>query len=337
MILLTGGSGFLGGHLLVALLEKHPKIKVLHRKPIESCQKALSSMLGFYQLNPEVFFNKVQWVKGDVLDVDSICDAMEGVTHVYHCAAMVSFNKSDHPLMMKTNVEGTANVVNACLKMGIQKLGHVSSIAALGRVLKNELNTEETLWKNSPLNSAYSVSKYLAEQEVWRGIEEGLPAVIINPSVILGPNPWDSGTAKLFSLVWNGLQFYTPGSNGYVDVRDVARTMILLMESEIINERYIVSSENLNYKQLFSMIAKSLRKKPPHIEAGKYLTTLTVMASSIVSFFTGKKPFITKETASTAQKSYQYSSQKLKNAIMFEFIPIEKTIKETANYFLETH
>ncbi len=337
MILLTGGTGFLGGHLLVALLKKHESVKVIHRKSIEKCKQQLLPVFNFYTDEPEAIFNKIQWVEADVLDIHSLMDALEGVTHVYHCAAIVSFNKSDKEHMMRTNVEGTANVVNACLKQGIQKLCHVSSIAALGRVQHNELNTEASLWKNSPLNSSYSISKYHSEQEVWRGIEEGLQAVMVNPSVILGPNQWQLGTAKLFELVWKGLKFYTKGSNGYVDVRDVAKAMIQLMESDISAERYIISSENLNYHKLFNLMALHLHKKPPQIEAGAFLSKLAVIASSLYSLLSGKAPFITKETASTAQRAYQYSNDKIRNAINFTFIPIEETIRETSEYFLKTY
>ncbi|MEI8204170.1 MAG: NAD-dependent epimerase/dehydratase family protein, partial [Bacteroidota bacterium] len=201
----------------------------------------------------------------------------------------------------------------------------------------NEFNTEAFVWKNSPLNSAYSLSKYQSELEVWRVIEEGLPAVIVNPSVILGPNEWQSGTAKFFELVYSGLKFYTKGTNGYVDVRDVANVMIQLMESDISAERFIISSENLNYQKLFSLIAHYLHKKPPQIEAGKSLSKLAVVAGSCYSFFSGKKPFITKETARTAQKSYYYSNNKISTALNFNFIPIEETIKETSEYFLKTY
>jgi nucleoside-diphosphate-sugar epimerase len=237
--------------------------------------------------------------------------------------------------MFKTNVEGTANVVNLALKYKIEKLCYVSSIAAIGRTESEALITEETVWKNSDKNSNYSKSKNAAEREVWRGIEEGLNAVIVNPSVILGPGDWKQGSSKIFDTLWKGTNFYTEGVNAFVDVKDVASIMRLLMHSKIINERYILSSENLSYKEVFTKILLSFDKKPPRYKASLLLLNLVWRLEKLKGFLLNTKPLITKETVNTSQNKYFYSSAKVINALSFEFIPIDKCIKDCCK-FLKT-
>ena len=333
MILVTGGTGLVGSHLLFDLINSGEKVRALKRK--SSNLDNVKNVFGYYSDNANDLFNKIEWADGDVLDIFSLEDAMKDVSEIYHCAGMVSFEPGNEKFLMKVNVNGTANVVNIALDKKIKKLCYVSSISSLGRAEHDGFVDEQTHWVSSNKNSHYSVSKYGGEREVWRGIEEGLDAVIVNPSIILGPGNWNSGSSRVFTSVLKGLKFYTVGVNGFVDVRDVSKAMVQLMESKIKNERFILNSENISYQKLFNLIAKYLGKKPPTIHAGKFLSAVVWREEKIRSFITGSKPFITKETARTANSTYRYSTKKIETKLNFEFIPIEKTIKDSAELFLK--
>lgn len=229
---------------------------------------------------------------------------------------------------MRMNTEGTANLVNAALEKKISKLCHVSSIAALGRPeQQSDLIDENLVWKTSRHNSMYAISKYGAEREVWRGTAEGLNVVIVNPAIILGIAGPGMGSSRLFNTVYNGLRFYPPGKNGFVDVRDVVRAMMLLMDSDIKNERFILSAANLEYRKLFSLMAEAFGKPAPSVSVSPALSGLAWRIEKIRSAIKGSKPLITRETANTAVQQYTYSSEKIKKALGFEFTPIEETVR----------
>lgn len=333
MILVTGGTGLVGSHLLFDLINSGKKVRALKRK--SSNLDNIKKVFGYYSDDVEKLFEKIEWFDGDVLDIFSLEDAMKDISEIYHCAGMVSFEPGNEELLTKVNVNGSANVVNIALDKKIKKLCYVSSIAALGRAEHNGFVDEQTHWVSSNKNSLYSVSKFGGEREVWRGIEEGLDAVIINPSIILGPGNWNSGSSRFFTTIWKGLKFYTKGVNGFVNVRDVSKAMVQLMESEIKNERFILNSENISYQNLLNLIAKYLNKKPPTIHAGKFLSAIAWREEKIRSFITRSKPFITKETARTANSDYRYSTKKIEKYLNFKFIPIEKTVKDNAGLFLK--
>ena len=236
--------------------------------------------------------------------------------------------------MMKVNIEGTSNVVNASLEKGIKKLCHVSSVAAFGTSERGNIISETIKWKSSPHNSNYDISKYGAEREVWRGAEEGLPVVIVNPSIILGAGNWTQGSPQLFHTVYKGLRIYSTGAAGFVDVQDVARAMILLMESEIKNQRFILSAENHPYKFFLEKTADALGKSRPKIKVGKFLTSIGWRFDKLKSLFAGKPHLITKEIARGACGKSFYSSEKIKQQLGFEFTPVEKTISEVAKIYL---
>jgi nucleoside-diphosphate-sugar epimerase len=320
MILVTGGTGFLGSYLLQLLVNGKEPIRALFR----SANK------------PRFQHSLIEWVEGDVLDYLSLESAMTNVSKVYHCAAVVSFETSDRAHLLKSNVEGTANVVNAALAMGVKKLAYVSSIAALGRSISQEqLIDEQTIWENGNANSGYAISKMLAEREVWRGTIEGLPAVIVNPGMILGAGDWNSGTAAFFKTIYNGLKFYTNGSNGFVGVEDVAEVLMQLMESNIENERYVLVEDNYHYQFIFEKIANSLGVKAPNVEAKPWMSALVWRILAVRKMLTGKKSVITKETASNATLNCSYSNAKIKAAISFKFTPIEEVISKTGKMFLQ--
>ena len=331
MILVTGGTGLLGAHLLFDLLQTEDKVSAIKRE--HSSLKIISQIFSYYTHKPQNYLDRIEWVNAEITDYVSVEDAMIGVDTVYHCAAVVSFQKNDEALMMETNIGGTKNIVNACLYHKVDKLIHVSSIAALGRALPKEMTTETTAWNDHDKTSAYSLSKYGSELEVWRGIAEGLNAAIINPSVIVGPGDWQHGSPQLFGLINKGLKYYTNGTNGYVYVRDVTQIMIKLMNSSISEERFIVNASNLSYKSLFEMMAKSLEKEAPKIEAKPWMLQLAWRAFKLKCIFTGIAPSITKSTARSSMQHYTYSSKKLIDAIAFEYMPIGKAIQMVGTQF----
>lgn len=300
MIFVTGSTGLVGSHLLFRLV-KNGKSPIALKRPFSDLTKT-KNVFSYYEKVPSDLFEKIKWVDGDILDGNLLIDQLKDIHEVYHCAAAVSFQSSDKNALTDTNVIGTTNIVNACLENKINKLVHVSSIGTLGRADASGIVTEETYWNNKR-TSAYSTSKYKAEMEVWRGIAEGLNAVIVNPSIILGPGNWQDGSSKLFTTVFNGLKFYTTGTNGFVDVRDVANIMIRLMESNINGERFILNSENISYKDLFEMMAAELKVKPPNLKANKILSEIAWRLLAVKTLLTGKPSTITKETSETANQN----------------------------------
>jgi len=334
MILVTGATGLVGSHLLYDLTLAGKKVRALKRK--NSNLQQVKKVFSYYTNNTETLFNTIEWIDADLSDIYSLLDAMEGVTQIYHCAASVSFNPKDREELRKVNVEGTANLVNAALEKGIKKFCHVSSIAALGRDEHGGVTTENTFWKYNPQLSVYSITKYNAEREVWRASEEGLNIIIVNPALIIGPGNWSQSSSAMFSKDYKGLSFYTQGINGFVDVRDGSRLSILLTESELKNERYILSSESIGFKFVFDVMHEALDKKKPAIKAGKFLTGLAWRIEKIKSMFTGSSPLITKETAQTSQRISRFSNEKVLNAFPdYKFIPIEQSVKDTAKLFLK--
>ncbi len=331
MILVTGGTGLVGTQLLIDLVIAGKQVRAIKRK--NSCLVFAERIFRLRHPEGQVLFDRIEWVDGDVQDYMSMEANMQGIEYVYHCAAVVSFDPKDKPGMMHINIDGTANVVNAALVHGIKKLCFVSSVAALGRSEENTMVDETCEWINSRENSAYAVSKYGAEREVWRGIAEGLNAVIVNPSIVLGPGDPARSSAKLFTKAMKGNIFYTKGINAFVDVRDVSRAMIMLMESEIINERFIIAAGNYSYQKILTQIAEGFGKPAPTVHAKHWMLELIWRLDKIRSLCTGGSPLITRETANTSCKCYFYNNEKISKHLGFEFIPIEISIKENCKIF----
>ena len=332
MIFLTGGTGLVGAHILLKLTESGQKVKALKRK--RSSLTVIKNIFSHYKKTD--LLKSIEWIEGDLLDLFSLQEGIKGCNTVIHCAAIVSFNPKDFKKVMKINVEGTANIVNICLENNIEKLAYISSIATLNDE-KNQVRTEDSFWKESKSNSQYAKSKYLSEQEVWRGIEEGLNSIIVNPSVILGPGDWTKGSSQMFEKVWKGLKFYSSGSTGYIDVLDVAKCVVILLEKEIINERFILNAENINYRDIFDSIAENLNKPKPHIKVSPLIKEIAWRIEWLKSFITNKSPLITKETANTAMKNKSFSNEKIIKALDYKFIPIEESIKHYSQWFLEEY
>lgn len=334
MIFVTGGSGMVGSRLLANLVSDNKYEKILALKRKNSDLSLVENIFKSRFSNPDELLNKIQWVEGDLENFFEIEDVIEPLSDVYHVAALVSFQPADNEKLYQINLEGTRNLVDICLRKSVRKFCFVSSIAALGRG-ENDSIVDETVFRTSSKGSSvYSATKFESEMEVWRGIAEGLNAVIVNPSVILGSGLWNKGSSELINTVYKGLKFYTKGINGYVDADDVAKAMILLMESSKTGERYVLSAENWSYEKLFKTIAKYLKVKGPAYYANPLMGEIAWRLLWIFSLFTKKQPIITKATARNAKAVYQYSSEKIKNDMGFEFTTIENSIKTACKYYL---
>lgn len=321
----------IGAHLLFELVKREVSVRAMLRRgsDISKVKRAFS----WYADDWESLFQKVEWVNGDLLDFNSLVDALDDVTHVFHCAGLVSFKKSDYHQLILTNQLGTANLVNACLEKGNIRFGHVSSVSALGRTKSGETINESSFWKTSRNNSTYSISKYGAEREVWRAAEEGLEMFVVSPSVVVGAGEWENGSSQLFSTIYKGVPVYTSGITGYVDVRDVARIMILLMDSKITGERYVISSEDVSYQKMIGMIANSLRKKPPRIQLYPWMAEIAWRLDHLMSLL-GKSPKFTREIARSAFNRFYFDNSKIRKLLDYQFITIEESVADTAKIFL---
>ena len=314
MILVTGATGFLGAELVHQLTAQQVKICALKRSTAK-----IPELLKDNQL--------IKWIIADINDPEDLSDAFENITQVFHCAAFISFDPKDKNKLIRVNIEGTSNIVNLCLEKQIRLL-HVSSIAALGDAKKGAAITEKDFWEYNANVHAYAISKYEGEMEVWRGVAEGLDAVIVNPAVIIGKNAGFNGSGAIFKLVKEGLKFYTNGATGIVDVEDVAKVMILLMNSDISAERFTLSSENLHYKEFFTQIANGFGIKPPNKEAKPWMLGIAWRAAKLASIFTRKAPALTKDAANSSFNLSYYSNEKIRNTLNFKFKPLTESILE---------
>jgi dihydroflavonol-4-reductase len=333
MILITGATGLLGSYLLAELAKSKVKIRAIKRA--NSTTDLAKKIFELYGPSDVPFESAVEWVDADILDYHSLLEALDGVQDIYHCAAFVSFDPKDKHLMMKINSEGTSNVMNAAMEKNVRKVCHVSSVAALGKPPHSQIITEENWWKASPGNSQYSITKYSAEREAWRAAEEGLDVVIVNPSIILGAGDWNKGSAAIISAAYKGMHFYSSGISGFVDARDVAKCMIALTLGPFTKERFIISAENMPFRELFNILHDEFGKKRPSIKAGKVLTGITWRAEALRSKISGTIPLITKETAQAAQSTILFSSEKVKKALNLNFIPIKTSAKEICAEYLK--
>lgn len=321
MILVTGGSGLIGSYLLKDLVKQDQPVRALYRN-------------RFPEILTEAEKQKIEWIQCDILDVFELEKAFTGVDEVYHVAGLVSFNPADKKDLLKINVEGTANIVNAALAAGIKKMVYVSSVSAMGRKRHGEVITENMQWTPETSNSIYGQSKYFAEVEVWRGISEGLNAVMVNPAIVLGYGEWNSGSASIFKNAYEEFPWYTTGIGGFVDVRDVIKAMTGLMKSDVSAERFIMSADNWKYHDVFLTAAKYFGKKAPSKKVTPFLAAVAWRWERLKSAFTGKDPLLTKETAATAQTEVFFDNSKLKKFLPgFEYTPLEETIRWSCEAF----
>ncbi|WP_090555670.1 NAD-dependent epimerase/dehydratase family protein [Pedobacter hartonius] len=314
MILVTGATGFLGSELIDQLTRQGKKLRALKRET-----SVIPVLLKDNSL--------VEWFVTEINDLASLEDAFEGITQVYHCAALVSFNPKDKAELLKINIEGTSNIANLCTTYGARLL-HVSSVGALGEPKKGMQITEDDYWEYDSKVHFYAISKYESEMEVWRSIAEGLDAVIINPTIMIGANAGNKGTGAIFQLIREGLKYYTAGATGIVDVSDVAKSMIALMESDVTAERFTISAENYYYKQFFSEIAAGFGVKAPAKEAAPWMLGIAWRAARVLSLFTGKAPALSSDLARSSMNISLYSNDKIKKITGITFKPLHESIKE---------
>jgi dihydroflavonol-4-reductase len=324
MIFVTGGSGFIGSYILQELVQQGKPVRAMHRK------RRLPSYL------PAEISEKISWVEGDILDAGGLSENLDGCSQIIHAAGMVSFVPSDKKKLLKINIEGTANMVNAAIEAGIADFVHVSSVGALGRGTGPELINEEKKWPGNDGQSNYGISKYYGEMEVWRGMGEGLRTLIVNPVIQLGYGDWNESSSGLFKTAYQEFPWYMSGRNGFADVLDTARAIVALMDSGIRDERFIISAENREYREIFQWMAKGFGKKPPTKKAGPFLSGLAWRLEKIKTGFNGHKPLITRESVTIAARHSAYDNHKLLNALpSFRFRPLEDSISEACGRYLE--
>lgn len=333
MILVTGGTGLVGSHLLYHLVSNNETVRAIYRrsKKLEIVKKVFS----YYTDNPIELYDKIDWVESDLLDIPKLSDAFIGVTYVYHCAAFVSFEPDKYHLLRRTNIEGTANIVNLSISNNVKKLCYVSSIAALGESSKTNLINEETAWNAEADNSVYAITKYGAEMEVWRGTQEGLPAVIVNPGVIIGGGIWSHGSGNIIKKVYNKLPFYTNGRVGAIAVTDVVNIMVKLLKSNIANERFILVADNISYQYFINTIAEHLNVEPPTKEAKPWLLGIAWRLDWLKHKLTGRRRLFVKQMVASLFNKADYDNKKVKQTLDYNFIPIENSIQTVVNQFLK--
>lgn len=331
MNLVTGATGLLGSHVVLKLLQQGKT--VVAAKQSSSDLTKVKHCFSYYTKDTETLFNKIKWVDLDITDVYSIEEALNGIDHVYHCAGFVSFLEKDFPKLTLLNETGTANLVNACVAKKIKSFCHASSLSTINNADYEGELSEKIFWKTSGKESSYAISKYNAEREVWRGIEEGLNAVIVNPGFILAPGFWKQSSGKIFAFCKKGNMFYTDGSTAYVDVNDVVEVMVQLMDKQIFNERFILIENSYTFKDIFTQIQQKFGRSAPSIKSGIYLLQLGRIADAILSTIMRKDRVLTSNTIRTAIGHKKYSNLKVKNTLSFSFKPINEVLNSICDHY----
>lgn len=333
MILVTGGTGLVGSHLLLELLIAGEKVRAIHRK--ESDLQAVINVFKYYVPQEEAafLFDQILWTEASITDIPSLTNAFSGVTRVYHCAALVSFNSKDTAALRKINIEGTANIVNLCIAYKVEKLCYISSIATMDAGIGQKFITEDFTWYPEKDHSEYSISKHGAEIEVWRASQEGIPVVILNPGVVLGPGFWNKGTGQIFKKVNDGLDYHFPKITGFVGVRDVAQIVVKAMNSTIYNEQYILVAENLSFREIFNFIAHNFGKKPPSRPLKPWMVFTGWIFQTVTSFLFGAKKQINKNDYKSLFQNAYYSNTKVIKDFKVEFQPVKKVIEESVAHY----
>lgn len=323
-ILITGATGFVGAYVLRELIkEGYTNIRATHRSIVD---EAL--------LTKE--FAHVQWVEAELEDYFSLEEAMEDIEMVVHCAAMVSFLPKDKKTLIEVNQTGTRYIVDAALHTGVKRLIYISSVAALGRNIDDFAITEDTKWDNGGTPTNYAISKFLAEEEVWRGQAEGLSVALVYPSIILGAWKWSVGTAKMFAFANRKSPFYPAGHTGIVDVRDVAKAVSLLIDRKQDRDRFLLNGRNLSYHDLLEKMAIALGHPPPHKAFPERWARVLTWLDSWRAWLTGGTPLLTKETTRASYRKHVYDSSLSKDTLGIKYRSIDQTINETATIFVKT-
>ena len=329
MNLVTGATGLVGSHVLLTLLQQGQPVIAMKRH--SSNIKEVEEVFSFYTPDYKELYKKIIWREADLNDVLGFDELLKDVTTVYHCAALISLHDNDKEQLLKANKEGTANLVNACITNKIGAFCFVSSIATLqNKDIKTDVD-EKVFWKTAPDQSAYSLSKYLAEQEVWRGIEEGLNAVIVNPGLIIGPGNWGRGSGQLVSLSAKGVKFYTEGVMGFIGAVDVAGIMVALVNKKVFGERFVLVENNYSFKYILDKTHTALGKPVPKIRAGLGLLTL----GKWFSFLMPDKQKLTSTTISSLTSKTTFSGKKLSRFLDYKLNSIDECIEFASKCYLK--
>lgn len=333
MILVTGGTGLVGSHLLLELIRSGRQVRAIHRK--NSDLQVVKKVFSYYLPSEEVetSFDKIDWKEADVLDIPALEAVFLNVRVVYHCAALVSFDPADAGELRKINIEGTANIVNISRNSKVEKLCHLSSIAALDKSPGEDRFTENLQWFPEKDHSYYAISKHGAEMEVWRGSQEGLPVVILNPGIIIGPGFWNSGSGKIFSEISKGLKYHFPKTTGFVGVWDVVKIAVSLTESSTKNEQYIVVAENLSFHDILDQVALNLHQPLPKRKLRPWMVVAAWSYQSLTQILFGKKKQLRLEDRKSLFQKEYYSNEKLRSKLSYEFLSIKEVIRQTAELF----
>lgn len=331
MVLVTGGTGLVGAHLLLHLLQKGIQVRAIHRK--SSKLDRVAKVFGYYTENAASLFEQIDWVEVDLSDLPALELAFQDIDYVYHAAALISFDPRDYKKLLKVNAEGTANVVNLCLANGIKKLCYVSTIGTIGKSVTHTPATEENEWNDQKVN-VYALSKYQAEMEVWRGSQEGLSVVMVNPGVILGPGFWDTGSGKLFTTANKAYAFYPPGGTGFITVHDVIKMMTSAMDSEVENERFIAVAENLTFQEILNRLTTALGQRAPYKKLKFWQLEIGRIGDVIWSILTRNPRRITKSSIHSMKHRDLYDNQKAKELLNFSFEELDGTITFSCHHFL---
>jgi dihydroflavonol-4-reductase len=323
MILVTGGTGLVGAHLLLHLVENEASVRAIYRNS-ESLEKT-KSLFSIYK--KESLFKKIEWIQADIIEIPSLTKAFENINYVYHCAGLISFDPKDEDLLRKTNIEGTANIVNFCIDFAVKKICFVSSIAALGDLKDTEKQiSEETEWNPELYHSDYAISKYGAEMEIWRGQQEGIETVVVNPGLILGPGFLNQGSGLLFKRIANGFPFYSQGITGFIAITDVVQIMTRLMNNKTANERYILVAKNSSFREIFNTIADALQVRRPRFHATQLVVNIAYRIDWIVSTILRKKRTLDRNSAKASYCKNYYSNEKITAKLNFKFLDIQEYI-----------
>lgn len=332
MILVTGGTGLVGSHLLFSLLKDDKKIRAIYRTPESFLH--IKKVFAHYNTDFEENFNKIEWVQANINDVSTLSKVFEGITHVFHCAAYIDFDPKNYAKLKKINIDGTANIVNLCILNRIKKLCYVSSVSAIGKNENEELINEETSWNPENENSVYAISKFGAEMEVWRGSQEGLDVVIVNPGIIIGETDRDSGSGKIITSVSKGIPFYTSGGFGIVDVKDVVNAMTSLMESPIKNQRFLLIGKNILYKDFFEALSLHFNLNPPKMLAPKWVLSGIQKLDWISAKIFGTRRRLLKEYVNSMYRISVYDASKIEKHLSFKYTPHEETIRRVVKNYM---
>ncbi len=320
---MTGATGMVGAHLIRHLSESgYQNIVGIRRE---------SSDMGLVL----DYLETVEWKNAEVRDITD-WDFLQAGDIVVHTAAIVSLADNAVQEMYDVNINGTENLVNASLRAGIKKFIFLSSIAAIGRKKNGELTDEAENFDQSADNSPYSKSKYASERHVWRGQQEGLNTLILNPSVILGAGFWKKSSAVIIDRTAQGLPFYPKGTAGFVDVRDVAKACILAIESNLSNERIILNGFNIEYKKFFSLLTQKLGVKMPTKALPDWMGNIFWRWERLKYRFTGLAPAVTRHTVNSTRKQTRYDNNKSKELLNLDYYSVERTLSDITDSYLKS-